>query len=150
MIKWPSWMETPPPQQQVSHLDIMPSLLDMLDLDDKFTSNLSGNSVLREHPRETVISTIHRGMSNVGVCIIKDGTKANFTFRGLWEGGVPDELALADYTDLQDQPLSFLEERGERSHAEFLRERYPLTTTRFFKSFGLPEPEPEPEVVATQ
>lgn len=150
MIKWPSWMETPIPQQQVSHLDIMPSVLDMLGLDDKYSANLSGNSVLREHPHETIISTIHRGMSNVGVCIIKDGTKANFTFRGLWEGGTPDELSLADYTDLDDQPLSLLEERGERSHAAFLRERYPLTTTRFFKFFGAPEPEPEPEAVATK
>ena len=76
MIKWPSWMETPIPQRQVSHLDIMPSVLDMLGLDDKYLANLSGNSVLREHPGETVISTIHRGMSNVGVCLIKDGTKA--------------------------------------------------------------------------
>lgn len=142
MIKWPSWMETPIPQRQVSHLDIMPSIIDMLGLDDQFSAHLSGNSVLREHPGETVISTIHRGMSNVGVCIIKDGTKANFTFRGLWEGGLPDKLSLANYTDLEDKPISFLQERGKRSHAEFLRERYPLSTSRFFRSFGDPEPEP--------
>jgi hypothetical protein len=130
----------------------MPSILDMLGLDDKFAANLSGNSVLREHPGETVISTIHRGMSNVGVCIIKDGTKANFTFRGLWEGGLPDKLSLANYTDLEDNPISFLEERGERSHAEFLRERYPLTTSRFFRFFGDPvlESAPEPAPVARQ
>ena len=96
MIKWPSWMETPIPQRQVSHLDIMPSVLDMLGLDKKFTDHLSGNSVLREHPGETVISTIHRGTSNVGVCIIKDDVKANFTFRGLWEGGTPEELFLGE------------------------------------------------------
>ncbi|MFT5105923.1 MAG: hypothetical protein ACI8XO_001224 [Verrucomicrobiales bacterium] len=144
MIKWPSWMETPIPQHQVSHLDIMPSLLDMLGLDEKYITNLSGNSVLREHPGETVISTIHRGTSNVGVSIIKDGVKANFTFQGLWEGGTPDKLFLANYTDLNDQPLTFLEERGELSHTEFLRQRYPLSTSRFFKSFGAP-PEPDSE-----
>ncbi len=145
MIKWPSWMETPIPQRQVSHLDVMPSLLDMLGLDAKFTAALSGDSVLREHPGETFISTIHRGTSNVGVCLIKDGVKANFTFRGLWEGGVPDELSLANYTNLDDQAISFLSERGERSHSEFLRERYPLTTARFFRSFGDPDPVPQQE-----
>ena len=149
MMKWPSWMETPIPQQQVSHLDIMPSILDMLGLEDKYLSHLSGNSVLREHPNETVISTIHRGMSNVGICIIKDGIKANFTFRGLWEGGLPDEISLADYTDLNDQPVSVLAELGTRTHTEFLRDRFPVSTSRFFKAFGEPlaitpeEPEPE-------
>jgi len=139
LIKWPTWLDTPPPQRQVSHLDVMPSILDMLGLDEKYTANLSGHSVLDEnHPGETVISTIHRGMSNVGVCIIKDGTKANFTFRGLWDGGLPDKLYLEDYTDLNDETLSLLDERGERTHTEFIRERYPVSTSRFFKTFGKP------------
>ncbi|MGI9243305.1 MAG: hypothetical protein ACR2RV_21080, partial [Verrucomicrobiales bacterium] len=55
-----------------------------------------------------------------------------------------DRLSLANYSDLEDETISFLDERGERSHAEFLRERFPLSTSRFFKSFGAPAPVQEP------
>ena len=54
---------------------------------------------------------------------------------------------MANYTDLDDQPINFLEERGELSHTQFLLERYPLSTRRFFRYFGeiLPEISPDEE-----
>ena len=138
MIKWPEWVEEQPDQAQATHLDVMPSVLDALGLDDKYFINLAGRSLLRPHPGEALISSPWAGRSEVGVCFIKDGLKANFAASGLWSGTVPETLYFVGYADLDDQPIAPHTLYGDRNlpHSQFLREYYPELTTRFFESFG--------------
>ncbi len=136
MIKWPAWVENQPPQALVTHLDVMPSVLDALGLEEKYFENLAGRSLLRPHPGESVLATNWAGTTGVGVCFLKDGLKANFAVKGLWKGGVPTTLYFIGYTDLDDQPLDPLKIRGDRPHSEVLRQKFSDVTARHFNQFG--------------
>ncbi len=133
MIKWPSWLQAPPAQAQASHLDVMPSILDALALPERFYEKLSGRSLLREHPGETVLSTLWTGMSDISFSFIKDGRKAKFASPKPWEGRVPKELYFIGYTDLDDQPLA---PSDDASHVTSLRKHFPSSIGRFFHEFG--------------
>ena len=137
MIKWPSWVENQPRQKQVTHLDIMPSVLDALGLEERYFENLAGNSTLRKHPGEALLSTRWPGKSGIGVCFIKDGVKANFAAKALWRKGIPKTLYFMGYNDLNDEPLPSLPFRSkEGGHSESLRKMFPNITGRLFDEFG--------------
>lgn len=139
MIKWPEWVEEQPAQKQVSHLDVMPSVLEALGLDEKYYRNLAGHSVLGEHPGESLLATIWSGTSGVGMCMIKDGVKANFKIRGLLPGGDPESLYLMGYADRDDDLVDTPTENTERPHAEILREYFPSLIDRHFIEFAAEE-----------
>lgn len=140
MIKWPQWVEKQPAQKQVSHLDVMPSVLEALGLDEKYYRNLAGHSVLGEHPGESLLATIWSGVSGVGVCMIKDGVKANLAIKSLLPGGVPESLHLMGYTgrddELVDPPLKITD---DKRHADVLREYFPTLIKRHFTKFETEE-----------
>lgn len=137
MIKWPTWVQNQPPQKQVTHLDVMPSVLDALGLDEKYFEDLAGHSTLRPHPGEALLSTRWPGKSDIGVCFIKDGKKANFEAKALWRAGIPKTLYFRGYSDLNDEPLDSLLFRGPTgSHTEGLRTMFPDITGRLFDKFG--------------
>lgn len=138
MIKWPAWAEQQPPQTVVSHMDVMPSLLELIGLEETFYEGLSGRSLLRysEQPREVVLSTVHKGESNIGLCFIGEERKAKFGFSGLWSTSVPDGLFVAGYSDLDDKAVdhrTFF--TPDLSHRDYLRETFPVSTERFFSKF---------------
>lgn len=136
MIRWPDWVTTQPAQKQVSHLDVMPSVLDALGLEERFFKKLAGHSTLREHPGETFLSTRWPGKSDIGVCLVKDGVKANFKAHRLWLDGLPKKLYFIGYADLNDQPLDPLTIRGDRnSYLQDLQSRYPDSIGRNFSKF---------------
>jgi hypothetical protein len=139
MIKWPAWVENQPAQQQVTHLDVMPSVLDALGLDEKYFENLAGHSVLREHPGEALLSTRWPGKSEIGVCFVKNGLKANFAAKALWRDGIPKTLYFMGYANLKDESLDSLQIRGERSHSATLRDLFPDLTGRHFHKFETAE-----------
>ncbi len=139
MIKWPDWVENQPTQQQVTHLDVMPSVLDALGLDEKYFENLAGHSVLRDHPGEALLSTRWPGKSNIGVCFVKNGLKANFAAKALWREGIPKTLYFMGYANLKDESLDSLQIRGERSHSATLRDLFPDLTGRHFHKFETAE-----------
>jgi hypothetical protein len=72
----------------------------------------------------------------VGVCLLKDGLKANFAASKLWLGSVPRTLYFVGYTDFNDAPLDPIRTRGDLTHSAFLRRNFPDVTTRFFERFG--------------
>ena len=84
MIKWPEWAGALPAHDNVGHYDVMPSILDLIGLEPKFYESLSGQSLLRyrEDPREVVISTVHRGETGIGLCLIRGERKVKFSFAG--------------------------------------------------------------------
>ena len=134
MIKWPEWAGALPAHDNVGHYDVMPSILDLIGLEPRFYESLSGQSLLRyrENPREVVISTVHRGETGIGLCLIRGERKVKFSFAGPWSMKVPDRLYVSEYTDAMDQPLDFRPEIGDRSHVEYIREQFPVASGRFF------------------
>ena len=42
IIKWPKWVKNLPSHTNVSHYDIMPSVMDLIGLDSKFYNGLAG------------------------------------------------------------------------------------------------------------
>ena len=86
IIKWPEWVKDVPSQDNVSHYDVMPSLLNLIGLNPKYYEDLAGQSLFdyQDSPREAVLSTVHRGESGIGVCLIGEGRKVKFSFPGPW------------------------------------------------------------------
>ncbi len=75
-----------PSQDNVSHYDVMPSLLSLIGLNPQYCEDLAGQSLFdyQDSPREAVLSTVHRGESGIGVCLIGEGRKVKFSFPGPW------------------------------------------------------------------
>ncbi len=137
IIKWPTWAGDLPAQTNVTHLDVMPSVLELIGLEPKFYKGLSGQSLLRDHgaPREAVISTVHRGETGIGLCLVRGDRKVKFAFGGPWSTRAPDQLHVTAYTDLLDQPVEFRDELGIGTHAEYIKGQFPSVTGRFFERF---------------
>ncbi len=137
IVKWPASVGDAPPQTNVTHLDLMPSVLHMIGLDAKFYQPLSGRSLLDYGgpPREAVVSTYNRGLNGTGLCLISGDTKAKFTFGRFWSHRVPDHLYIAEYSDLDDRLVDPRADLGDRTHADLLRELYPTFAERFTARF---------------
>jgi len=137
IIKWPQWAGQMPAHTNVSHYDVMPSILELIGLEPRFYEELSGQSLLRyrDKPREAVISTVHRGETGIGLCVVRGERKVKFTFPGPWSTRVPDKLYVSEYTDLMDKSVDFRPEIGDLSHVEYIREQFPGASGRFFTRF---------------
>ncbi|MCH2063103.1 MAG: sulfatase-like hydrolase/transferase [Roseibacillus sp.] len=135
MIRWPEWVQNQPRQDLVSHMDVMPSILEALGLDPKYFKGLAGSSVLGEHPGEALLSTRWPGKSGIGVCLVADKKKANFKATRLWLEGIPETLYFMGWTDFADQPLDPLQIRGSDRCHDALRDQYPDSIGRHFDQF---------------
>ena len=137
IIKWPEWVKDVPSQDNVSHYDVMPSLLNLIGLNPKYYEDLAGQSLFdyQDSPREAVISTVHRGESGIGVCLIGEGRKVKFSFPGPWSTSVPKQLVVCEYSDILDKPLDFRKEIGALTHTDYIRQQFPRSSSRFFERF---------------
>ena len=137
IIKWPDWVKDLPAQDNVSHYDVMPSLLNLIGLDPKYYEDLAGQSLFdyQDSPREAVLSTVHRGESGIGVCLIGEGRKVKFSFPGPWSTSVPKQLVVCEYSDIMDRPMDFRKEIGARTHTDYIRQQFPRSSSRFFERF---------------
>jgi len=137
IIKWPEWVKDVPSQDNVSHYDVMPSLLNLIGLNPKYYEDLAGQSLFdyQDSPREAVLSTVHRGESGIGVCLIGEGRKVKFSFPGPWSTSVPKQLVVCEYSDILDKPLDFRKEIGALTHTDYIRQQFPRSSSRFFERF---------------
>ena len=137
IIKWPEWIKDPPSHTNVSHYDIMPSVLNLIGLESKFYDKLAGQSVLQygDSPREVVLSTVHRGESGIGFCLVGNKSKVKFSFPGPWSTDAPDQLVVSEYSDILDRPVDFRQEIGDMTHADYIRKKFPQSSGRFFERF---------------
>jgi len=137
IIKWPEWVKDVPSQDNVSHYDVMPSLLNLIGLNPKYYEDLAGQSLFdyQDSPREAVLSTVHRGESGIGVCLIREGRKVKFSFPGPWSTSVPKQLVVCEYSDILDKPLDFRKEIGALTHTDYIRQQFPRSSSRFFERF---------------
>ena len=137
IIKWPEWIKDPPSHTNVSHYDIMPSVLNLIGLESKFYDKLAGQSVLQygDSPREVVLSTVHRGESGIGFCLVGNKSKVKFSFPGPWSTDAPDQLVVSEYSDILDRPVDFRQEIGDMTHTDYIRKKFPQSSGRFFERF---------------
>ena len=137
IIKWPKWVKNLPSHTNVSHYDIMPSVMDLIGLDSKFYNGLAGQSLFlyNDSPREAVLSTVHRGESGIGFCLVGGKTKVKFSFPGPWSTEAPDQLVVTEYSDVLDRPLDFRDDIGDLTHADYIRKKFPWSSERFFERF---------------
>ena len=137
IIKWPKWVKNLPSHTNVSHYDIMPSVMDLIGVDSKFYSGLAGQSLFlyNDSPREAVLSTVHRGESGIGFCLVGGKTKVKFSFPGPWSTEAPDQLVVTEYSDVLDRPLDFRDDIGDLTHADYIRKKFPWSSERFFERF---------------
>ena len=96
MIKWPQWAGQMPAHNNVSHYDVMPSILELIGLEPKFYESAFRSitpALPVRNPREAVISTVHRGETGIGLCMVRGERKVKFSFAGTVEHRrVPDRL----------------------------------------------------------
>jgi hypothetical protein len=137
MIRWPKWVTTQPNQDLVSHMDIMPSLLDALGLDSRYFSGMAGYSVLGSHPGEALLSTRWPGKSGIGLSLVANGMKANFKASKLWLEGIPETIHFMGWTDFADRPLDPERLRNKRSYPDTLKEHYGTSIERHFQRFQI-------------
>ena len=137
IIKWPKWVKDLPSHSNVSHYDIMPSIMDLIGLDSRYYDGLAGQSLFlyNDSPREAVLSTVHRGESGIGFCLVGEGTKVKFSFPGPWSTDAPDQFVVSEYSDIHDQPLDFRDDIGDLTHTEYIRKKFPWSSERFFERF---------------
>ena len=135
MIRWPKWVTEQPDQDLVSHMDIMPSLLDALGLDPRYFSGMAGYSVLGSHPGEALLSTRWPGKSGIGLSLVANGKKANFKASKLWLEGIPETIHFMGWTDFADRPLDPEQLRTKRSYTDTLKEHYRTSIERHFERF---------------
>ena len=97
----------------------------------------SGQFVLLydDSPREVVLSTVHRGESGIGFCLVGNKSKVKFSFPGPWSTDAPDQLVVSEYSDILDRPFDFRQEIGEMTHADYIRKKFPQSSGRFFERF---------------
>jgi len=53
LIKWPAWIAAPPPREVMGHIDVMPSILNVLGVDPDLTEPLEGTSAFQ--PRSSLL-----------------------------------------------------------------------------------------------
>jgi len=135
MIRWPEWVTERPRQNLVSHMDIMPSLLDALGLESRYFTGMAGYSVLGSHPGEALLSTRWPGKSGIGLSLVANGMKANFKASKLWMEGIPETIHFMGWTDFADHPLDPESLRDERSYPDALKEYYRTSIDRHFGRF---------------
>ena len=137
MIRWPKWVTEQPNQDLVSHMDIMPSLLDALGLESRYFSGMAGYSVLGSHPGEALLSTRWPGKSGIGLSLVANGMKANFKASKLWLEGIPETIHFMGWTDFADRPLDPEQLRHKRSYTDTLKEHYGTSIERHFERFQI-------------
>ena len=137
MIRWPKWVSNQSGQELVSHMDIMPSVLDALRLPPRYFTEMAGYSVLRPHPGEALLSTRWPGKSGIGLCLVSNGLKANFKASRLWQEGIPETLFFMGWTDFTDQSLDAQKLRNKSPYPAALRKYYERSIDRHFERFQI-------------
>jgi arylsulfatase A-like enzyme len=96
LIKWPKAMGRGPALRCASHLDVAPTLLDLLGCPREGWKNLPGRSLLRTPTGEPslVLATHFASRDGEGLLLRRGARVAAFGWPKLWEAGVPDTLWL--------------------------------------------------------
>lgn len=134
MIKWPRGT-TVPSHQSASHLDLLPSLLDLLEAPAAEQAKLPGRSLLEFQPEESTQITLTPfcGISGISMAWHRNGHFATFSWDNPWSSDLPDQIFLDNIVG-PDGSLDL----GEREEwDEALRSHFPDAFERFFSRCDL-------------
>lgn len=133
LIKWPAAMGRGPAHAEASHLDVMPTLLDMLAAPSEVNGKMVGRSLLGKLESHTQIAaTAYAGQTGETMILRRDGYQANFSWSNYWDARVPEDVVLERITD--PGGLTIILDSPEAYAAE-LRRLFPDAFTRFFSKF---------------
>jgi hypothetical protein len=138
LIKWPQGVEAPP-QSSASHLDLVPSLRDLLGFPDD--PSFLGRSLLKPLGSERTQMTFACNTGVTGVCMAwyRDGWVATFRWENPFSYGPPDKIHLDDIIGPKGSALEPIEPADWQA---LLLEKFPDAPGRLFEEFNLTVPEP--------
>lgn len=133
LIKWPKGVEAPS-QPSASHLDLLPSLRDLLKLPE--IPGMPGRSLLRasEEERTQMSFACNTGVSGVCMAWYRDGWVATFRWENPFSYGPPEEIHLDDIIGPNG---SVLEPEESSEWLDLLLQKFPDAPGRLFSEFNL-------------
>jgi len=134
LIKWPLSMGRGMAQEDVSHLDVMPSLMYALGLPQAAIRGLAGRNLLTSAEPATVISsTAYVGKTGEAMVLRRAGYEAVFYWHKYWEAQVPTEVVLQSITGPDGERIK-LKNPTPSAYAKELKHLFPDAFDRFLKS----------------
>ncbi|MBT7214997.1 sulfatase-like hydrolase/transferase, partial [bacterium] len=133
LIKWPKGVEAPP-QASASHLDLLPSLRDLLELPK--VPGMLGCSLLKASGAERTQMSFacNTGVSGVCMAWYRDGWVATFVWENPFSYGPPEEIHL---DDIIGPDGSVLTQEKPSEWLALLSEKFPDAPERLFSKFNL-------------
>ena len=134
LIKWPKGIRAPA-RHSASHLDLLPSVMDLLGATPEDRADLHGQSLLKESVEEPtqIVVTSFCGIGGICMAWHRDGHTATFRWDNPWSDSFPDTVYLDDIVGPKgtlglDQPSEW---------NESLRRIFPDAFERYFSHFNL-------------
>lgn len=131
LIKWPKSMGRGPTFTQASHLDVVPTLLELAGCPEETWSDLPGRSLLHagEH---TIITATHFASQDGAGFLLRRGTSvAAFGWPQIWVAAVPHVLWLERSSGLDSASPS----TSPREYESLLKKTFPDAFERVFSAF---------------
>jgi len=136
LIKWPKSMGRGPAYSEASHLDVMPSILNMLEVPVEASNTMAGKNLLVEEKSHSLIAaTAYAGQTGESMILRRDGYQATFSWPVYWDARVPEDIVLERLEGPNGK--IFLADPG--AYADELKKLFPDAFTRFFDKFEVIE-----------
>ena len=131
LVKWPKSYGRGAPQEAVSQLDIMPSLLDYFT-EGEADYDLPGNSLLVENEKTVVSYTGMGGKTKDALVFIRGDYKAHFSWVDYWNWRPSNHIHLTQFYG----PEGRITLGTDEDYLAVLKEAFPDVKERFFNRFG--------------
>jgi arylsulfatase A-like enzyme len=94
LIKWPKEMGRGPALKDASHLDIVPTVLDVAGFPETAWQGMPGRSLYRKKEATSILNTCYAGQNGETMLWRRDGWEAAFSWSKTWELRPPDRMWL--------------------------------------------------------
>lgn len=132
LIKWPQQLGRGPQQNNVNHIDVMPTLMHALGMPDESIDGLAGRNLLQGSAGQTSVSTTaYAGQSGETMVLHRGGYEAVFFWERYWESEVPTDIVLEKLIGPDGKMVKL---KNAEAYADELRLRFPDAFKRFFQS----------------
>ena len=131
IVKWPKSLGRGQPLAQASHLDLMPSILDVLGCPPTQWEGLAGHSLRQTGEPTTLVMSHYASQNGEGMLWRRNGYEAAFAWEKIWVPGQPDHLWLERITG----PHGNLPLDNPAAATAALHEYFPDAIPRWFVKF---------------